>query len=86
MKKFALAVLLLLAATASGWSKNYTLFTPNTTLVLTADKDEPLYFRYYGTRASLDDVFSSHRSMKTQAFRAFGTHCSEPHACLTRHA
>lgn len=24
--------------------------------------------------------------MKTQAFRAFGTHCSEPHACLVKHA
>lgn len=86
MKRFSLVILLLLAATASGWSKNYTLSTPNTTLVLTADKGEPLYFRYYGTRASLDDVFSSHRSMKTQAFRAFGTHCSEPHACLVKHA
>ena len=86
MKRFFAALALLLAATASGECKNYTISTPNSTLVMTADAGKPLYFRYYGARASLDEVFLSYRSMKVEAFRAFGTHCDLTHACLIKHA
>lgn len=77
MKKLfvaTIAVLALLSATA----KDYVVSTPKTMLVLTAETDKPLYFRYYGSRASLTDVFSSHRAMKEQAYRAFGTNCVKP--------
>ena len=34
----------------------------------------------------MTDVFSSYRAMKYEAFRAFGTHCSLPSACIIKHA
>lgn len=84
--KKLLVFTLALTITSVVTAKDYLLSTPNTTLVLTAQEGKPLYFRYYGSKASLQDVFASHRSIKHQAFRAFGTDCSEPHACLVKHA
>lgn len=78
--------LLFLALTAAAKESNYLLSTPNTTLCLSAEVGKPLYFRYYGTKADSDDIFSSHRAMKWQAFRSFGTHCSDYHAVLVKHA
>lgn len=86
MKKLFAALALMLAAYGTGTCKDYSISTPGSTLVLTAETGKPLYFRYYGTRASLDDVFASHRATKVQAFRAFGTHCDMSHACLIKHA
>ena len=86
MKKILSATIFLLAIAACAMGKDYSVSTPNSTLVLTAETGKPLYFRYYGARASLNDIFSSYRAMKTEAFRAFGTHCAEPHACLIKHA
>ena len=79
-----IAVAIMAAATLAG--KDYRLSTPNSMLVLTAKEGEPLYFRYYGIKADLTDVFSSYRAMKYEAFRAFGTHCSLPSACIIKHA
>ncbi len=86
MKKFIATLALLLAAYGTGECRDYSISTPGSTLVLTAETGKPLYFRYYGMRASMEDVFSSHRSTKVQAFRAFGTHCDLSHACLIKHA
>lgn len=85
MKKI-LVLLPLLFAAVTVEAKNYIVSTPNTSLVITADEGKPLYFRYYGAKASSDDVFSSHRSMKYQAYRSFGTRCDAPYACLVKHA
>ena len=65
---------------------DYTVSTPNSMMVLTAEEGKPLYFRYYGIKTDLADVFSSYRAMKYEAFRAFGTHCNLPHACLIKHS
>lgn len=86
MKRILLLVAMMLSVAGVSSAKDYLLSTPNTSLVLTAEEGKQLYFRYYGTKATLDDVFSSHRAMKYPAFRAFGTHCSQPHACLIKHA
>jgi len=64
MKKLFAALALMLAVYGTGECKDYTISTPGSTLVLTAETGKPLYFRYYGTRASLDDVFASHRATK----------------------
>ncbi len=77
---------MLLALQPSVRAEHYTLSTPNSTLVLTADAGEPLYFRYYGATASLDEVFASYRSIKYEAFRSYGTRCDKPHAVLVKHA
>lgn len=79
-----LLLLLLIGATADVMAKDYFVSTPGTTMVLTAEVGKPLMFRYYGARADRDDVFSSYRAMNTQAFRAFGTSCVNPHACQVR--
>lgn len=77
---------LLSAAAVAVHAGNYSISTPNSTLVLTADEGKPLYFRYYGTKASLGDVFSSYRAMKYDAYRSFGTRCNLPYACLVKHS
>lgn len=86
MKRVLTAAVFMVLSILAANARDYSLSTPNSTLVLTAEQGETLYFRYYGTRADLEDVFSSHRAMKTEAFRAFGTHCNLPHACLVKHA
>ena len=74
----ALLALVALAATA----KDYTLNTPNSSLIITAIKEKPLYFRYYGSRAEAEDVRAAGRMVKYEAYPAFGTHCSAPYAAL----
>ena len=77
---FALLALVALAATA----KDYTLNTPNSSLIITAVKEKPLYFRYYGSRAEAEDVRDAGRMVKYEAYPAFGTHCSTPYAALVK--
>ena len=86
MKRILLTVLAAAMSVLAISARDYALSTPNNTLVLSAKTGEPLYFRYYGTKAELTDVFSSYRAMQEEAFRAFGTHCNKPHACLIKHA
>ena len=76
----ALLALVALAATA----KDYTLNTPNSSLIITAIKEKPLYFRYYGSRAEAEDVRAAGRMVKYEAYPAFGTHCSAPYAALVK--
>ena len=86
MKKFFLIIAAVVMSITALAGRDYTLSTPNSMLVLTADEGKPLYFRYYGTKAELSDVFSSYRAMKYEAFRSYGTHCNLPHACLIKHS
>lgn len=86
MKRISLVIISLILTLNAIASPDYALSTPNSTLVLTAEEGKPLYFRYYGTKADMQDVFSSYRAMKYEAFRAFGTECSRPHACLIKHS
>ncbi|MBQ0080465.1 MAG: alpha-galactosidase [Alistipes sp.] len=82
--KRLLLLLMLLALFIGAKAKTYYVSTPNTMMVLDAKEGGHLYFRYYGEKATLDDVFSSYRTMKTQAFRVYGTNCTKPHAALVK--
>ena len=86
MKRILMTIAVAIIAVATLAGKDYRVSTPNSMLVLTAKEGEPLYFRYYGIKAEMTDVFSSYRAMKYEAFRAFGTHCSLPSACIIKHA
>ena len=86
MKRILMTIAVAIMAVATLAGRDYRVSTPNSMLVLTAKEGEPLYFRYYGIKADLTDVFSSYRAMKYEAFRAFGTHCSLPSACIIKHA
>ena len=78
----AFAVIAALTATA----KDYVLNTPNTSLIITAVKEKPLYFRYYGSKADIADIRAAGRMVKYQAYPAFGTNCSAPYAALVKQA
>ena len=78
----AFAVIAALTATA----KDYVLNTPNTSLIITAVKEKPLYFRYYGSKADITDIRAAGRMVKYQAYPAFGTNCSAPYAALVKQA
>ena len=76
----AVAVIAALTATA----KDYTLSTPNTSVILSAKEGEPLYFRYYGSKATAADVRAAGRMVKFDAYPAFGTRCETPYAALVK--
>lgn len=78
----AFAVIAALTATA----KDYVLNTPNTSLIITAVQEKPLYFRYYGSKADIADIRAAGRMVKYQAYPAFGTNCSAPYAALVKQA
>ena len=83
MKKTLLilgAILMAIAVQA----KNYSISTPNTTLIVTATEGKPLLFRYYGTRAEMSDIFAAGRTVKQEAYPAYGTHCDKPFASLVK--
>ena len=63
------AIVMVFAANA----KSYSISTPNSTLVVTADEGKPLYFRYYGARAEVSDIFAAGRTVKQEAYPAYGT-------------
>ena len=83
MKRLFVAALLTLAALTSN-AKDYILNTPNTSLILSAKEGEPLYFRYYGSKATAADVRAAGRMVKYDAYPAFGTNCSAPYAALVK--
>ena len=85
MKKIALFVGLFFAI-ASAQAKDYTLSTPNTTIILSANEGGTLMFRYYGVRADIEDVRAAGRMLKYEAYPAYGTHCDRPCASLIKQA
>ena len=79
MKKlFMLLSLLAMAVAANAKENFYLLSTPNTTLCLSAEVGKPLYFRYYGSRAEVDDIRPAGRMLKYDAYPAVGTLCDAP--------
>lgn len=84
MKKTLLligAVLMAFAAQA----KDYALSTPNSTLIISATEGKAPYFRYYGSRADINDVKASGRAIsKQEAYPAHGTNCDKPFASLVK--
>ena len=59
MKRILLTILAVAMSVLAMSARDYVLSTPNNTLVLTAKTGEPLYFRYYGTKAELTDENTS---------------------------
>ena len=84
MKRALLTTALLLASFAAVQAKDYQISTPNTTVILTADQNKPLYFRYYGAKAEIADVRAAGRMVKYDAYPAFGTLCDAPFAALVK--
>ena len=83
MKRLFIAALLTLAALTTN-AKDYTLSTPNTSVILSAKEGEPLYFRYYGSKATAADLRAAGRMVKYDAYPAFGTRCDAPFAALVK--
>ena len=79
-----LTTILLLATFGTAAAKDYTLSTPNTTIILSAEQGKQLYFRYYGAKAEAADVRAAGRMMKYDAYPAFGTRCDAPYASLVK--
>ena len=65
-------------------AKDYAISTPNTSLIVSAVENKLLYFRYYGSRAEVDDVRAAGRMLKYDAYPAYGTHCDSPFASLVK--
>ena len=83
--KRIITLLLALAAIANVASaEDYTLSTPNTSLILSAKKGEKLYFRYYGSRAEASEIRATGRMLRYDAYPAFGTYCDRPYAALIK--
>lgn len=85
-RKLLIAALLLCGTAFSVSAKNYTISTPSSQIVLSAEEGHTLYFRYYGVKADAEDVFSSPRAMKEPAFPAYGYNSTKPYACLVKFA
>ncbi len=83
MKRLFVAALLTLAALTSN-AKDYVLSTPNTSVILSAKEGEPLYFRYYGSKATAADLRAAGRMVKYDAYPTFGTRCDAPFAALVK--
>ena len=73
MKRFALLAIAALV-TISSFAENYTLSTPNNTLIIEATKGQVPMFRYYGSTATLDEATALGKAMQHEAFHAFGNH------------
>jgi alpha-galactosidase len=83
MKKLLLLAISLLTAIGS-YAENYTLSTPNNTLIIEATKGKAAKFRYYGTTASLEEAKALGKAMRYDAFHAFGHHAELPYAALVK--
>ena len=83
MKKtlFTLCSLLLIVAVQA---KDYSISTPNTTLILSATEGKELKFNYYGTRAEVEDLRAAGRLLNYSAYHAWGTQCALPYASLVK--
>ena len=85
MKKTLLILgVILLAVTAQ--AKDYSLSTPNSTIILSANEGEPLMFCYYGSRADVRDVRAAGRMLNYEAYPAYGVRCERPFASLVKQA
>ena len=83
MKKtltFLYAVLLVSAVQA----REYSISTPNTTLILSANEGKELMFNYYGTRSEANELRAAGRMLNYQAYPAWGTQCALPYASLVK--
>ena len=74
MKRLFLTAILIVASLATAAAKDYQISTPKTTIILSAEEGEDLYFRYYGSKATADDLRAAGRMVKYDAFPAFGTY------------
>ncbi len=83
MKRVLLLVLILMGAVDS-MAKNYTLSTPNNTLIIEATKGKVPLFRYYGSTATIEDAVSVGKSLKYDAFHTFGNRTDLPYAALVK--
>lgn len=74
MKKTFL-LLSLLSCSFVAKAENYLLSTPNTSLVITADKGEKSLFQYYGVRLEQKDIqgiFDTGMALNTETYPTFG--------------
>ena len=80
--------LLFLGALALVWSaqaKDYSISTPNSTMIISASEGNAPLFLYYGSRAEVSDVRAAGRTLsKQEAYPAYGTHCDQPFASLVK--
>ena len=80
--------LLFLGALALVWSaqaKDYSISTPNSTMIISASEGNAPLFLYYGSRAEVSDVKAAGRTLsKQEAYPAYGTHCDQPFASLVK--
>ena len=75
------AILLVVAAQA----KDYSLSTPNSTIIISASEGKAPNFLYYGSRADVSDIKAAGRALSRQeAYPAYGTHCARPFASLVK--
>lgn len=73
-----------LFATLGLRAENYTLSTPNNTLIIEAAQGKTPLFRYYGSTATLDEAKAVGKAMEYDAFHAFGNHTELPYAALVK--
>lgn len=83
MKK-TLLILGAIAVAFAAQAKEYSLSTPNTTIILSANEGGVLNFRYYGSRTDVEDIRNAGRMLKYEAYPAFGTRCDRPFASLVK--
>ena len=84
--KRLLLIISALAVAMSAEAKDYSISTPNTTLIISANSGQPLKFRYYGSRAEAADVRAAGRMVKYDAYPAYGAYCNQPYASLVKQA
>lgn len=85
MKRLILLTVALLVAIGS-YAKNYTLSTPNNTLIIEATKGETAKFCYYGSRATIDEAKALGKALKEDLFHAFGINTHQPYAAAVKFA
>lgn len=89
MKKDLMFLLCGTLAAGSALADNYVISTPNTSLVITANKKQKAYIQYYGSRISKDDInslFDSRSVMWQDTYPTFGLHSSGEKALYVTHS
>ena len=79
---FSFALLAILGVRA----ENYTLSTPNNTLIIEAEQGKQPMFRYYGSTATLAEAEAAGLAINYDAFHAFGNRTDHPFAILAKFA
>ena len=85
MKRIILLVLAVMTSIGS-IADNYTLSTPNNTLIIEAVEGKAPLFRYYGSKATLAEAEAMGKSLSIEAFHAFGNRTDRPFAALVKFA